>query len=80
MIAPRNIHPSKSLYAIGAAVMGVMINTEAKEVDPENVYKDFVAVYPVQISYSYFLYSLDWLFLAGLINLSEDKQKILKCF
>lgn len=80
MIAPRNIHPSRSLYAIGATVVGVMKETKTNEVDPEKIYKDFAAIYPVQISYSYFLYSLDWLFLAGLINLSEDKKKILKCF
>lgn len=80
MITPRNIYPEKSLYAIGAAVVFVLKKNKTQEADPELIYKDFSSTYPIKISYSYFTYSLDWLFLLGLIDLSEDKTKIKKCF
>ena len=80
MIVPKNIQPERSLYAIGAAVIRVLEDSKTSIVDPEKVYESFVKNYPIRISYSYFLYSLDWLFLIGLINLSEDTKKIQKCF
>jgi hypothetical protein len=78
MITPKNIHPERSLYAIGGSILSVIKNIDEVEIDPEVIYKEFSSIYPLRISYSYFVYSLDWLFLAGLIELRENKIK--KCF
>lgn len=80
MIVPKNIRPEKSLYAIGATVISVLKKREVIEFDPEIVYRDFSSLYPIKISYNYFLYALDWLFLIGLINLNEKKNRIKRCF
>jgi hypothetical protein len=80
VITPQNIRPENSLYVIGAAIIFVMKKTEAKEINPEIIYKDFCLAYPIKISYSYFLYALDWLFLIDFISLGDNKNQIKKCF
>jgi len=78
MINPKNIKPERSLYAIGGTIISVMKEFEQKEISPEVIYKRFSEVYPIEISYNYFAYSLDWLYLINVIDLEEDKIK--KCF
>lgn len=79
MILPRNIRPEKSLYAIGASTLKIISESES-EISFDGLYKQLITVYPIRISYSYFLYSLDWLFLVGLVELNGDKNKLKKCF
>jgi hypothetical protein len=78
MINPRNIQPEKSLYVIGATIISVLKESNDNEISPEEIYEKFSIVYPIKISYNYFIYSLDWLYIINLIDL--EKNKIKKCF
>ncbi len=80
MITPKDILPEKSLYAIGATVISIINKAKTSEIDPEKIYQEFLSSHPIDISYNYFLYSLDWLFLIGFIELNSNKRKIKKCF
>ncbi len=80
MLVPKNIHPDQSLYALGAALINELKRTKSVEVYPHELYDSFVKTYSRDISYSYFLYALDWLFLIGLLALGKGHNKIRKCF
>jgi hypothetical protein len=56
----------------------VLKESNDNEISPEEIYEKFSIVYPIKISYNYFIYSLDWLYIINLIDL--EKNKIKKCF
>jgi hypothetical protein len=80
MIIPRGIQPEKSLYVIGASIISVLRGYDNKEIELDTLFSLFRKEYPRQISFSYFIYALDWLFLMGLIEVGGIKTRIKKCF
>lgn len=80
MIAPRDIRPERSLYAIGAALLLRMRQRKSSVIGVDKLYEEFSSIYNEEISYSYYIYALDWLYLLGLIDVAEGNLKIKKCF
>ena len=63
--------PYKSLYVIGASIM-VLLRTKTDEVvDPLELYELFKKDNS-NISLSYFIYGLDWLYMVSLVSLTES--------
>lgn len=80
MILPQDIKPEKSLYVIGALVIKTFNNLNRRTVDIKTLYSTFLSVNNTnEISFTYFLYALDWLYIIGYIDLYND-TKIKRCF
>lgn len=79
MIIPIDIKPEKSLYVIGAKIMEVFNNESMGVIDIKILYEKFIKIYQENISFDYYLYALDWLFLIDLININK-KSEVIKCF
>ncbi|MEA5402691.1 ABC-three component system middle component 6 [Arcicella sp. DC2W] len=80
MIIPTDTPPERSMYVIGASVVGILKKEKAKTIDPDILYKKFIKNNPhVKITYNYFLYALDWLFILGLVELTPQAM-IKRCF
>ncbi len=80
MITPRDIKPEKSLYAIGAILIQALKQFKSDSVRLEDLYKNFSLLSGEKITFSYFSYAVDWLFLLGLIKIGEKPSEITKCF
>lgn len=80
MIIPKDILPERSLYAIGANLLTNLRTIDETEVHIDSLFERFSSNYRQDISYSYYIYALDWLYLLGLIDFGEDSLKIKKCF
>jgi len=77
MILPRELNPEKSLYVIGARVLGIIDDYHYGAIDVYVLYEFFKKKYPKKISFNYFLYALDWLFIINSITLNGNKVQ--KC-
>jgi hypothetical protein len=63
--------PYKSLYVIGASILLLLRSNKSDVVDPLELYESFKEENP-KISLSYFIYGLDWLYMASLVELTES--------
>lgn len=79
MIIPIDIKPEKSLYVIGAKIMEVFNNESMGVIDIKILYEKFIKIYQENISFDYYLYALDWLFLIDLVKINK-KSEVIKCF
>lgn len=68
MLLPDNIHPERSIYYNGALVLQAI--QEHGVLELLDLYKDVQS--RKEISMPVFVLSLDWLFLLGLVNLTEQ--------
>lgn len=65
-----------SLFFIGSNVIMIMNNHTFNKIDPIVLYNKYCENFGV-ISFSYFMYGLDWLFICNLINITNDGDVIL---
>ena len=77
MIMSSDTTPEKNLYFIGAEVLRILRTREAEKYDMKELFEIVIETTP--ISFSLFMYSLDWLFILNLIA-SDNEGNILKCF
>ena len=80
MIVPRDIKPERSLYVIGASLIKTLREIDSESVSLEDLYKKYRTNSSERISYNYFTYAVDWLFLLGLVKVGERPTEIEKCF
>ncbi len=79
MILPQDITPEKSMYVMGSRIIQIL-NKEPHNVDPKLVYDKYSLIHPeTKITYNYFLYALDWLYILNAIELTENLA-IKKCY
>ncbi len=62
--------PKLNPVNIGAFILNKMANSDYTEVEIENLYEDVRGEF--NASYDIFVYTLDWLFVAGALRLSGD--------
>ena len=75
MLLPNNIHPQASLYFIGSHIIRAL-----KEIHRPDILELFAKTRLYYcVSMPIFVLSLDWLFLADLVELDSD-GKIVACF
>ncbi len=80
MILPQDISPEKSLYVMGSRILQILNNEPHKAVDPKLVFDKYMLVHSdTRITYNYFLYALDWLFILNAVELTEN-IKLKKCY
>ena len=80
MILPQDISPERSLYYLGYKVLDLLKLEKGTSSDPKNLYDRFLLLNPEsRISFNYFLYALDWLYLLNLVQLNEN-VRLEKCF
>lgn len=77
MIVSKDTNPEKDLYYLGAQILEVLASLNTKEIDYIDLLRSLKS--KNQISNNLYALSLDWLFLLGAIDLS-DEGNIKKCF
>jgi hypothetical protein len=77
MIISKDTNPEKDLYFLGAMVIDALQATDETNVDYLTLMNTLRS--KLNITNSLFVLSLDWLYLLGLIDLSEEGN-IKKCF
>lgn len=68
--------PDKSLYFIGANIISTLKRNSSSAVDPLILFYELNENF--DLSMSYFVYSLDWLYIVGVLDL-DDKGDIFLC-
>jgi len=76
MILPFDITPNKSLYIIGAEVLQIFHKESVRMLDIKILFDKLNMHRDSQISFNYFLYTLDWLFLTNTIDLQNNYVRI----
>ncbi|MGB8193822.1 MAG: ABC-three component system middle component 6 [Chitinophagaceae bacterium] len=79
MILPQDIAPEKSLYVMGARIIDILRKEPHDTVDPKKVYDVYNTLHLENITYNYFLYAFDWLYILNIIELTEN-NRLKKCF
>lgn len=80
MILPQDISPEKSIYVMGSRIIQILNKEPHKTVDPKLIYDKYIQLHSeTNITYNYFLYALDWLYILKALDLTED-IKIKKCY
>lgn len=81
MLLDNDLPPERSVYYIGAKVIEVLIDEPFDRVDMDAAFgrlnKDISE--HKAVPFAYFILSLDWLFLLGLIDVTEQGD-IVRCF
>jgi len=80
MLLPQDVQPEKSLYVIGAQIINTFNSLGRRTVDIKTLYASFQSLHTtIEISFTYFLYALDWLYIIGFVDLYNG-SKIKRCF
>ncbi|WP_394799693.1 ABC-three component system middle component 6 [Flavobacterium amniphilum] len=80
MLLPQDVAPEKSLYVIGGRIIETFNSINRTVIDIKILYSSFVTKFRQEdLSFSYFLYALDWLFMIGFVEIYNN-TKIKRCF
>lgn len=79
MIITQSDHPKNSLYYMGAQVLQALLNERFGLIDTLILYNKLNETHQGNITFHKFITTLDWLFIIGLIDIS-DQGDIKKCF
>jgi len=81
MIIPREAHPEKSLYIVGAEVMSILKEENFSSFDVCALYDKFsnYGKNRMSVSFSYFVLALIWLNFLGLVDINQEGC-LMKCF
>ncbi len=66
------VHPNLSIYWLGASLIHILTNSPLEKFDVLYLYDLFKEKTSNDISFSYFMLTLDWLYLLNLIELTEN--------
>ncbi len=80
MILPQDIAPEKSMYVMGSRIIQILNNEPHMVVDPKMIYDKYTIMHPeTKITYNYFLYAVDWLYILNAVEITENLG-IKKCY
>lgn len=79
MIVLSNNSPGRSLYYLGAMLVAMLKTQPFRSENPLLLFEKFTHYIDIDISFSHFLFVLDWLYLIGLVDLT-DSGDITACF
>lgn len=71
MIITKNEKPSRSLYYLGAVVLSLMADERLGVVDSYELFDKMNQRLTLKMSFSHYLYVLDWLYLLDAIDLTH---------
>ncbi len=72
-------NPHLSVYFLGSELLSVLLTSPLKEFDVLFLYDSLRAKLSSEISFGYFMLTVDWLYVLGLVELTENGD-IRKCF
>lgn len=79
MLLPQDITPDKSLYVIGGRIIHTFNMYKRSIIDPKDLYDLYIKHHGSNdLSFNYFMYGLDWLYIIGYIETYNNKIK--RCF
>lgn len=76
MILSNTSSPNKSLYIIGANILHILDEYEYQEISMYLLYKKYNELHG-DISFSYVLFGLDWLFILNKVSVSSTGEVLL---
>lgn len=80
MILPEDVMPNKSLYVIGSRIIEILKTHPHDYIEPKTLFDKYVARFPeARVSYNYFVYAIDWLFLIKAVDIGRNNS-LQKCF
>lgn len=71
MIVQNTNSPLKSLYIIGGRVLMVLKSSELGAMSPLALFAKYQEKFE-RVSFAYILYSLDWLYISGCVELTKQ--------
>ncbi|SOB58171.1 conserved protein of unknown function [Pseudodesulfovibrio profundus] len=71
MIIYNTQSPQKALYLVGANILATVQKHKISESSVQRLHEKYNEAYD-SISFSYFMYALDWLFLLGSISMNNN--------
>lgn len=78
MIINKDIKPTRNIYFLGAVLLEVLKNEKFSAINTLDLYKNFERKLGYELSFEYYLLSLDWLYMLSLIE-SDENGDIKKC-
>ena len=78
MIISSEIKPELNIYVIGSRIIQILSKSQFGCFDFDILYNKYEKKFSNEISLNYFLYSLDYLYLLGLIERNEMNEIYLK--
>lgn len=72
MILPVDSKPEKSLYVIGSDIISVLNKSIMGVLDLQFLYEELNRTKTDKISFNQYLFSLDWLFMIGVVELDAN--------
>ena len=72
-------HTNLSIYRLGASLISILTNSPLEKFDVLYLYESFKKRTSNDISFGYFMLTLDWLYLLNLVELTENGD-IKKCY
>lgn len=72
-------HPNLSIYRLGASLISILTNSPLEKFDVLYLYESLKKRTSNDISFGYFMLTLDWLYLLNLVELTENGD-IKKCY
>ncbi|WP_391595507.1 ABC-three component system middle component 6 [Yersinia aldovae] len=79
MILSNSLKPYQTIYYFGAKLLQCMRNEPSLVIDSLDLFEKFKKSLPVKVTFAQFMYTLDWLYLLDLIELSQEGD-IIVCF
>lgn len=80
MILPQDIAPEKSMYVMGSRIIEILNREPHNVIDPKLVFDKYNQLHPeTKITYNYFLYAIDWLYILNAIDITGSLG-IKKCY
>lgn len=80
MLLPQDVAPEKSLYVIGGRIIETFNAINRTVIDTKTLYSSYIVKFRQEdLSFSYFLYALDWLYIIGFVEIYNN-TKIKRCF
>lgn len=74
MLLPIDIKPDKSLYYIGSSILKILNKESLGSIDVTILFDKYIKASKSNISFNYFLYALDWLYILNLIEVTKENK------
>ena len=79
MLVSTAMRPQQTIYYLGAALLKCILSEDARTIDSLLLFEDFRNVQKNKVSFTQYMYALNWLYILGAIEL-DGKGDIIKCF
>ena len=79
MILSNSIRPNQTLYYLGGALISCLKNYPDQVIDSTKLFEIFKDSLSFKVSFTQYMFTLDWLYLLDMVEVNEDGD-IIVCF